>query len=132
VEVDCLDTCAKCAAHSLCARSSQDKGILSVRNPIQACPGDAVLIEVSDTVYNKILIRMFGILLLGGLLGLGAGSLVSAWTSLNSSETGAFGVLLGVLLAGGFFSLNFRHKNREHLYPVITAIVDKGECHGKA
>ncbi|MBN1225067.1 MAG: SoxR reducing system RseC family protein [Candidatus Aminicenantes bacterium] len=129
VQVNCLDACAECPAHSLCIKNTRSEGILSAKNPLQARPGDMVLIEIKDIDYSKALIHLFGILLAGCLLGLGAGYLISTWTSLASSLSGSLGVLFGILLAGSWLFHYFRHKKRENLYPVITAITQKGECH---
>jgi len=130
VRVDCLDACAGCPAHSICLKNSPSKAVLSVRNPLRACPGDTVQIEIREGNYSRALIHLFGVLLAGCLAGLGAGYLISIWTSLGPSLSGASGVVSGLLLAGSWIYRFFRRTDRESLYPVITAITQKGECHG--
>ena len=77
VEVKCLEACRDCSARSLCVGQKQAKGLLAVKNPLNAGPGDKVQIEVPDTNYSKALILLFGTLLIVALIGMAAGYLLS-------------------------------------------------------
>lgn len=130
VEVQCLTVCHDCSVQSLCIGKDRSKGILSVRNPIKACPGDEVMIDVPDTKYSKALIQLFGGLLVTSLLGMSIGYAISSLLSLSPSILSLFGLITGLVLGGIWISHIFRTKNRENLYPVIINIIQKGGCHG--
>ena len=130
VEVQCLKVCHDCSVQSLCIGKDLSKGILSVWNPIKACPGDEVLIDVPDTKYSKALIQLFGGLLVASLLGMSIGYVISSLLSLSPSILSLFGLVTGLVLGGIWISHIFRTKNRENLYPVIINIIQKGGCHG--
>jgi positive regulator of sigma E activity len=129
VEVDCLSACNSCAASSLCIKKDQPTGLLSVRNTLRASPGDAVTIDVPDTVYSKTLIWLFSVLLGGCLIGMATGYLVATLIPLGASESSMIGLLLGLLLAGFWLSRRFRKRKGMNLYPVIVEIKPKGEYH---
>ena len=130
VEVQCFIACQNCSSRSLCAGQSQSKGLLSVKNPLRACPGDEVMIEIPDTKYNKALIFLFGSLLLAALSGMIAGYFSSSFLPLSPSGSSLLGLLIGLALGGAGISHSFHKKNKEYLYPVIIEIIQKGECHG--
>ena len=131
VEVQCFtELCQKCSAQSLCIGQNQSKGLLMVRNPLRASPGDEVEVEVPDTKYSRSLILLFGSLLVASLVGLGLGSLLSPLLPLSSSAASLLGLLAAIIIAGIFLSRYFRAKNKESLYPVIIDIIKKGERHG--
>ncbi len=124
VEVVCLtDSCQKCSARNLCAGNNQSKGLLTVKNPLNACAGDEVEIEIPDTKYNMALILLFGSLLAASLLGMGAGYVLSPLLPLSSQETSFFGLLLFLVIAGILLWRHFHKKNKAHLYPVIIDII---------
>jgi positive regulator of sigma E activity len=131
VEVKCFrETCQKCPVRSLCIGQNQSKGILTVRNPLNAFPGDEVSIEIHEEIYNKKMILVFGSLLFASLLGMGAGHICSLLLSYSSSVLSPIGLLLGLILAGiGLFHY-FRKRNKNYLYPVIRDIIKKGDFNG--
>ena len=86
VEVSCLEACQGCSAKALCIGQSHQKGILSVKNPLHALPGDQVSLDIPEEKYARSLILFFGTLLAGSLLGLAAGSLSSGFFSLPNLE----------------------------------------------
>lgn len=129
VEVGCLNACKSCAARALCLKNDLDTGLLSVRNTLQAHPGDEVTIDVPDTMYSKTLIHLFAVLLGGCLSGLALGYLASRWISLGASESSLIGLCSGVLAAGFLLTFYFKKRNNSDLYPVITGITRKGEHH---
>ena len=45
VELACVSGCQKCAARHLCSHKEKETGLISVLNPVEACPGDTVTIE---------------------------------------------------------------------------------------
>jgi len=131
VEVICfIEACHKCSARSLCIGKDQSKGVLSVKNPLKACSGDEVEIEIPDSKYNKALILLFGSFLVASLFGLGAGFLLSPLLPFSSSVSGLLGLFLALIVSGIFLSRYFRKTNKALLYPVITDIIKKGGCHG--
>jgi len=132
VEVECLiESCHKCAARNLCGPQKQTStGYLTVKNPLQAAPGDLVRIKIPETQYNKALILIFGTLLLGCIAGTSGGYFLSSILSLASSVLSFLGLLLGILITGIWLFLYFRKKNKERLYPIIIDILKKGDSHG--
>ncbi len=128
VEVECfIESCQNCSAQSLCIEKSQSKGLLTVRNPLRAGPGDEVEIDIPDTKYSRALILLFGSLLVASLLGIGLGSLLSPLLPLSSSASSLLGLLLALITAGLVLLRYFRAKNKASLYPVIIGITKKGE-----
>ena len=131
VEVQCLiESCASCSAKSLCTGRDRSKGLLEVQNPLNACTGDEVEIEIPETKYNQALILLFGTLLIAALLGMGSGYFLSPIVPMSSSAASLLGLILAVLGTGLFLFRYFRKKNKIHMYPVIINILNKGDCHG--
>ncbi len=130
VEVQCFAACQDCAAQSLCVGQSQSKGHVSAKNPLHAQPGDTVSLDIPETMYNKSLILVFGTFLTAALLGLAVGHFSSPLLSLSSPVSGIIGLFLGLTAAGFWLFHFFRKKNNERLFPVITAIINKGGHHG--
>ena len=131
VEVQCFtDVCQKCSAQSLCIGQNKSKGLLMVRNPLRASPGDEVEVEVPDTKYSRYLILLFGSLLVASLVGTGLGSLLSPVLPLSSAAASLIGIVAALIVAGVFLSRYFRTKNKAALYPVIIDIIKKGGRHG--
>jgi positive regulator of sigma E activity len=131
VEVQCLiETCASCSARSLCTGRDKSKGHLEVQNPLKACAGDEVEIEIPETKYNQALILLFGILLAAALVGMGAGYLLSPLVPLSSSAASLLGLVLAVAGTGLVLFRYFQKKNKLYMYPVIINILKKGDCHG--
>jgi len=130
VEVECLEGCHSCAVKNICLGQKQSKGLLSVKNPIQASPGDEVMIEIPESAYTGSLILVFGGLLLASLLGVALGYGLSRLTGWPLSESSLAGLLLCVITMGCYFYISFREKNERHLYPRIIDIIRKGDCHG--
>lgn len=131
VEVQCLiESCASCSARSLCIGRDKSKGLLEVQNPLNACTGDEVEIEIPETKYNQALILLFGTLLIAALLGMGAGYFLSPIVPMSSTAASLLGLILAFLGTGLFLFRYFRKKNKIHMYPVIINILNKGDCHG--
>jgi positive regulator of sigma E activity len=130
VEVQCFtDLCHRCSAKNLCIGQNQSKGLLMVRNPLRASPGDEVEVEVPDTKYSRYLIMLFGTLLVASLVGIGLGSLLSPVLPLSSSAASLLGLVFALIIAGVFLARYFRAKNKASLYPVIIYIIKKGVRH---
>jgi len=132
VEVNCFDGCHDCTARSLCIGNKQNKGRLSVKNPLDAMPGDKVKIQIPEDRYSQALIILFGGLLLALLLGMGGGYLMSLLFTFPSSLASFIGLAAGLIFGGLVLSQVFRRKNKEQLYPVIVDIIKKGDCYGPA
>ncbi len=132
VEVDCFEGCHDCSARSLCIGNKQNKGRLSVRNPLHAMPGDEVKIRIPEDRYNQAMILLFGGLLGAILLGLGIGHVISLVFAVPVTSASLAGLAGGLLIGGLILSRIFRRKNKEHLYPVIIDIIKKGDCYGSA
>ena len=130
VEVQCFAACHNCSAQSLCLGQSQSKGQVSAKNPLNALPGDTVSLDIPETMYNKSLILLFGTFLSAALLGMAAGHFSSPVLSLSSPASGILGLFLGLMAAGFWLFHFFRKKNNDRLFPVITAIINKGGHHG--
>ncbi|MFP4081318.1 MAG: SoxR reducing system RseC family protein [Candidatus Aminicenantes bacterium] len=131
VEVQCMvESCKNCSAKNMCRGSPQSTGQLKVKNPVHACVGDEVIIEIPERDYNKMLIFVFGILLTASLLGMSAGYLASLIISFSSQNLSIAGLFLGIALAGLGFFFYFRRQKKDFLYPVITEIIKKGDQYG--
>ena len=130
VEVHCLAVCHDCSAHALCIGHSVSKGLLSVKNPVSASPGDHVAIEVPEEKYSRSLIVLFGGLLAAALLGLAAGYFISLLTALPAEPVGIIGLLIGIIAGIGILTKYFQNENKRNLYPFITEIIRKGDRHG--
>ncbi len=130
VEVQCFEACQKCSAQNLCIGKSQSKGLLSAKNPIHALPGNTVSLEIPDTQYNKSLILIFSTFLLAALLGMAVGYFSSVLFSLPAPASSILGLFLGLFVSGFWLFRFFLKKNNERLFPVITAIINKGGHHG--
>lgn len=132
VKVSPLVSCGACSARSLCAGHRDSAGRLAVRNPVQARPGDCVVIEVPETNYHRDLIRMFGFLLVGLLLGLALGYVIRPLGGLGQAENGLLGLVAGLGLSGIGLFYYYRSRKRQPGYPMIVEISDKGGFHGQA
>jgi positive regulator of sigma E activity len=130
VKVDCARGCRECSASSLCKGASAEEGTLSVQNPINAHPGDEVVIEVPEGRYHRVLIGMFAALLAAALIGALAGYALSGPLALDEGLSGPLGFFLGLSLAVPGIILYFRKNNGSRLYPSITDITQKGDRHG--
>lgn len=131
VEVNCLlESCQDCSARTFCTGKAPSRRLLAVKNPLRAMPGDEVEIEVPDRDYHKVLILLFGSLLIAALLGMGAGYFFSSFLPLSPSQSSFLGLLLALSIAGWGLFRFFRKKNKEGLYPIIIDIIKKGDKHG--
>jgi len=130
VRVDCAQACQECSASSLCKGATRKEGILSVRNPLNAHPGDEVVIDVPESLYNRVLIGMFAGLLAASLLGSLGGYSLSGPLDLEAALSAPIGFFVGLALAIFVLILYFRKNNTRHLYPAIIEITQKGERHG--
>jgi positive regulator of sigma E activity len=131
VEVQCfVNACQKCSAQSLCVGLKQSKGLLTVKNPIYASPGNEVEIEIPDANYSRALIVLFGALLLSSLAGLGIGFALSFFLPIPSSVTSLAGFFLAFPICGFNLFHYFQKRNMNQLYPVIINILQKGDRYG--
>jgi positive regulator of sigma E activity len=130
VKVSCAQACRECPASSLCKSAAPEEGTLSVRNPVNAHPGDEVVIEVPESRYNRVLIGMFAGLLAASLIGALAGYALSGPLALDDALSAPLGFFLGLGLAVPGLILYFRKNNDHRLYPSIVDITQKGERHG--
>ncbi len=132
VEVSCFDECQHCSARSLCIGNKQNKGRLSVKNPLQAMPGDQVKIEIPESQYSKALSLLFGGWLSAMLIGLAGGYLIASLFSFSTFQACLIGLAAGLVLGGLILLIIFRRKNEDQLYPVIIDILKKGDSYGSA
>ena len=127
LEVQCfIESCHNCSAKSLCVGQDKKKGILVARNPLEAQAGDEVEVDIPETKYNQALILLFGVLLAAAILGMGAGYFLSLFLPFSSSLASFSGLLLALLIAGGWLFRHFHNDRRLHLYPEITSILKRG------
>jgi positive regulator of sigma E activity len=124
------EICPTCSARSLCVGQQEEKGTITVLNPLSARPGDEVKIEIPEGDYTKELIRLFGILLIGSILGLALGYLLALFLSLPPTPISLLGFLLGLLSGGFILFRQFGRAKKNKLYPVIVDIIRKGDSHG--
>lgn len=129
VEVSCLETCQGCAAKALCIGQGNQKGILSVKNPLQALPGDQVWIDIPEKTYDRSLILLFGTLLFCSLFGMVAGYVSAGLLSVPAQTASILGLFLGLFASGAWLSRHFRKKTNQRLFPTITKITQKGGYH---
>jgi len=132
VEGSCFEGCHDCSARSLCIGNKQNKGLLSVKNPVHALPGDEVKIHIPEDHYIQALILLFAGLLFALLLGMGAGYIISLLFALPLFLPSCLGLVAGLFLGWIVLARIFRKKNKEHLYPMIIDIIKKGDCYGSA
>lgn len=109
--------CGACASRSACATADAALGgaapqLLRLPNPIQARPGDAVVIRAADGAVLRAIWHAYGVpLLLAMAAALGL-------FELTGSEAGAaLGLLLG--LGGGFLLLR-RRRAAAHGEPILS------------
>jgi len=126
VEVACLQGCQGCAARGLCIGDEQSKGLITVQNPLEAAPGDEVLIHIPEHHYSRALIQLFGLLLAGLLLGMTAGYFSASVLGVSPALASFVGLLLGLLLSGAWLMRSFQAKNKRQLNPEIIDILKKG------
>ena len=127
LEVQCfIESCHNCSAKSLCVGQDKKKGILVARNPLEAQAGDEVEVDIPETKYNQALILLFGVLLAAAILGMGAGYFLSLFLPFSSSLASFSGLLLALLIAGGWLFRYFHKDHGLHLYPEITSILKRG------
>ena len=132
VAMECLrKACHRCSSKRLCTLSSSSSGLLKVKNPLKALPGDLVEVEIPEASYNKALILIFSTLIITCLLGLGLGYLISLSVSVSLQEASLAGVFLALLLASFGLYGYFHKKNNARFYPVITDILKKGDSNGQ-
>ncbi len=129
VRVACALACQECAASSLCKGKAQKEGLLSVRNPLDAVPGDEVLIQVPEERYHRVLIKLFGGLLTAVLLGSGAGYALAGSLALEESISALMGFFLGLGLALPVAIHSLRKSSAQSLYPSIIDITRRGVGH---
>jgi positive regulator of sigma E activity len=122
--------CCDCSARALCAGMQDGEGRIQARNPVHAQPGDEVELDVPETNYHRDLIRIFGLLLLAVLAGLGLGSALKPFGGLSTAENGLAGLLAALILSGFAIYRYYRARSNRAAYPVITDITDKGGHHG--
>jgi len=132
VKVSPQITCSECSARSLCAGQKDAAGRLAVRNPLRARPGDNVVIEVPETNYHRDLIRIFGLLLAGLVLGLAFGYIFRPLAGSGQAENGLLGLVVGLSLSGLSLFYYYRSRKRQPSYPMIVQIGNKGGSHGQA
>jgi positive regulator of sigma E activity len=128
VELYCASGCQECAARHICSHKEQEKGLIHVLNPINAGPGDEVMIHVPDNRYSQTLIILFSFTLISALTGMFLGSLFAGLLSVSSSTGAIAGFFLGLSITGILLFFRFR-KNRKNLYPEIINIIKKGDHH---
>ncbi len=124
------EICPTCSARSLCIGQQEEKGTITVLNPMSARPGDQVKIKIPEGYYTKELIRLFGILIIGSILGLGLGYLFALFLSLPPTPVSLLGFFLGLLSGGIILFRHFGRTKKNKLYPVIIDIIRKGDSHG--
>jgi len=131
VQVTPQVSCTECSARSLCAGHKDGAGRLAVQNPLQARPGDEVEIEVPEANYQKDMMRIFGLLLVASLAGLGLGYAARPLSSLDPASNGLLGLLAGILIAATGLVRYYRAHRRKAGYPVIVEILNRGGSHGE-
>jgi len=132
VEVSCFEGCLSCSARSLCIGNKKNKGRLSVKNPLQAQPGDEVKVKIPETQYCQALSLLFGGLLVALLVGLGIGYLIATLFFFPLFQASLAGLATGLVFGGLILFIIFRRKNEDQLYPVIIDILKKGDRYGSA
>jgi len=132
VKVSCFVVCHECSARIFCAGKSQNEGILSVINPLNASPGDTVMIDIPVSRYTRSLSLLFGGMLAASLLGLFSGYAVSWLFRAAKTLPSVIGLVLGMIIGAVFLFQYFKKENKYHLNPIISNILTKGGKHGQA
>lgn len=116
------EACHTCASRALCSFNTSGEAILRVLNPLAARPGDMVEIEIPEATYSRQLILIFSLLILISIIGAGIGTILSSWSGLPASLTGAIGFFAGAGLASLIIWQIF-HRKKRTVFPVICAIL---------
>jgi positive regulator of sigma E activity len=122
--------CCECSARALCSAKQDEEGKLTVRNPVDALPGDEVEIDVPETDYSRTLSAIFGWLLSASLAGLAVGYLLSPVRSLAPGINGLIGLMGGLGLGGLAVRHRYGSRKPDAGWPVIIAVIKKGGFHG--
>jgi len=110
IEARRQSACGRCAARSGCGHGLLDElrsgPVVDLRLPRGASPatlaaGDQVVVGIDESALLRASLRVYGLPLLGLLLGAGAGDLVGGSDALAALGAGV-GVLTGFLLARAF------------------------------
>jgi len=124
--------CGECAAKHLCLGRQDAAGLLAVRNPLDAQPGDEVEIEVPEAHYQRDMTRIFSVLLASSVAGFGVGYIARPVGFLGLDANALVGLLIGILAAGAGLLRYYRKQQKEAGLPVIVDILACGGAHGKA
>ncbi|MCP2519462.1 SoxR reducing system RseC family protein [Candidatus Aminicenantes bacterium AC-335-K20] len=118
--------CKHCNARLFCIGGRASDDTILAYNPIGAEPGDTVEFEIPQSEYNRLMIKIFGLLLLGIIGGSVLGYIISLSSSISQELIIILFALLGLIISGFFVYHNSR-KKQNLLFPIITRIIKKGE-----
>ena len=129
VRISNPELCQHCHIRFFCIGKKDSNGTILVNNPLEAVPGDEVELEIPDIEYNKQMIKIFGLLLLGTVVGAVAGYITSSFFLISKEIITLFTTLVGIFIAGFFIYFRAIH-GYNSLFPKIIRIIKKGENNG--
>ena len=114
------EACGNCPAKSMCSTASGDINVLEVRNPVDARPGQKVIIELQP----EALIKATAMVYLVPATAMVTGATVG-WLQAGTDLGSMFGALAGLAAASCFL---FWHGRREKTTkePAISEILSPG------
>jgi len=114
------EACGNCPAKSMCSTASGDINVLEVRNPVEARPGQKVIIELRPDALVKATAMVY--LLPAAAMVTGA---TAGWLQTGTDLGSMFGALTGLATASLFL---FWHGRRENTAkgPTISKVLSTG------
>lgn len=115
------EACGNCPAKSMCSSSSGNVNVLEVGNPVNARPGQKVVIELQP----KNLVRATALVYLLPALSMVSGATL-VWTATGSDPGAMVGALGGFLIVTLFLYLHGR-REKPSSGPVISRLLPKSD-----
>ena len=114
------EACGNCPAKSMCSAASGNINVLEVRNPVEARPGEKVIIELQPEALVKATAMVYLLPATAMVAGATAG-----WLQTGSDPGAMFGALAGLGLATLFLFLHGRIGNASK-GPIISKVLPPG------
>jgi len=114
------EACGSCPAKSMCSAASGNINVLEVRNPVEAKPGEKVIIELQP----EALVRATALLYLLPAVAMVVGA-TAGWLQAGTDLGSMFGALAGLAAASCFLFWHGR-KEKTAKGPTISKVLSPG------